>query len=812
MTPAPILTARHRQNRKIPGLFRLTMWGVVFSLLLWLLASVLLAKEAAPALTPRRVLLLFSYHQSLVWEEEIYHAIKEGFQGLPYPVDLHVEHMDTKRTPYDDGYESQLIELLRHKFSHRPMDLVIACDNNAFDFMRAHHADLFPGTPVVFCGVNFFQDYQIEALPLFTGVAEAFDAPRTLDIALSLTPRATHLYVLNDQLPTGMAWTRTIRDQLKPYEDRLNITYLPDLSMENLEKRLSALPDTAILLLGVYFRDATNRFFPEQESMERISRASTVPVYGILDLYLGHGMLGGNLINGRSQGEQAVDIAKKILGGTPPFAIPVVKRGTNRNLFDYYQLERFGIPEHLLPEQSTLINRPFSFYATYRTLVWLVGGYTLLISTGICLLLIHLAGRRKMTRALKQSRNILEQKVQKRTAQFKKAKEEAEAANHAKSTFLAHMSHELRTPLNAIIGFSGLIKQEENLPGKHEESLDIILKNGEHLLDLINDVLEFTRIEAGSITVVNTPFHLKNAMEAILQVVVRQADEKKIDFKCAWQEGLPDVITGDRLRIRQILTNLLGNALKFTKKGHIHLYISHQPCRGGDGLLDLHFDIEDTGLGIPADELDDIFAPFAQGRRMAHNEPGTGLGLTICRELARLMAGDITVTSTPGKGSLFRFALRTRGANKPCPPPDLQPPQGCPHPEQARRILVVDDNATNRLFLERLLTSSGYDVICASDGKEAIERFHSTRPHLIFMDLKMPVMDGIESTKRIKATPEGAGTPVIALTACTFGLDRQKALEAGCDDFLGKPFKKAALFSLMDTYFSPKKNSPPEDQ
>jgi CheY-like chemotaxis protein len=291
-----------------------------------------------------------------------------------------------------------------------------------------------------------------------------------------------------------------------------------------------------------------------------------------------------------------------------------------------------------------------------------------------------------------------------------------------------------------------------------------------------------------------------------------QAGEKGLGFQCTWQDGLPVFVIGDPLRIRQVMMNLLNNALKFTEAGEIHLSIAHHPRLEGPEHLDLCFLVKDTGLGIPADELDDIFDPFAQGRYVRHTGTGTGLGLTICRQLARLMEGDISVTSTPGKGSLFRFSLRTRRVEQSELPQEERGPAISLPPKETLRILVVDDNATNRLFLKRLLGASGYEVICASDGKEAIEQFQSSHPHLICMDLKMPVMNGIEATRHIKATREGASTPIIALTACTFGPDRQKALEAGCDDFLGKPFNKATLFSIMEKHLTAQRIKKPPDE
>ena len=376
------------------------------------------------------------------------------------------------------------------------------------------------------------------------------------------------------------------------------------------------------------------------------------------------------------------------------------------------------------------------------------------------------------------------------------AKNAAEAANRAKSIFLANMSHELRTPLNTILGFSSMMRKDSSITKPQRENLDIINRSGEHLLSLINDVLEMAKIEAGRVKLEAEPFDLGLVVRDVADMMQARAREKGLQLIIDQSSEFPRFIKGDESKLRQVLINLVGNAVKFTQQGGITLRLG---VKLGTKQQHLLIEIEDSGIGIKPEDQQIIFEPFIQ-LSQSGMQKGTGLGLTITRQFIELMGGKITLQSTTGKGSIFRIEMpvqQVAEADISRPAEEIGEVIGLIPGQSPYRILVVEDQIENRVLLEKLLRDVGFKVMLAENGEQAVKLFQSWQPHFIWMDRRMPVMDGVEATQRIRALSGGKDVKIVAVTASVFQEQRCELANAGMDDFVRKPYRSSEIYKCM---------------
>jgi PAS domain S-box-containing protein len=380
------------------------------------------------------------------------------------------------------------------------------------------------------------------------------------------------------------------------------------------------------------------------------------------------------------------------------------------------------------------------------------------------------------------------------------SKDAAESANRAKSAFLANMSHEIRTPMNAILGFTQLMLRDFTISNQQKQYLETIQRSGEHLLGLINDVLEMSKIEADRITINPSTFDLLDLVKELESIFKVRTDAKDLQFLVEIEDRLQCHILADENKLRQVFTNLLGNAVKFTTKGGICWRIMIK--KDDLGKLHLISEVEDTGPGIAPDEMKNLFKPFGQTSVGEKTGGGTGLGLVIGRKIAQLMGGDISVVSEEGKGSIFRVNVEIdKGNGEDIRKADAVRRVKCVKPgQELYRILIADDHQENRLLLAEMLKNVGLITKEAVNGEEVLSLYNEWKPHLILMDMRMPVMDGFEAVKRIRAIEAGSRIPIIAVTASAFIDERTKILASGVDGYIRKPFTEQELFEGLENY------------
>jgi len=386
----------------------------------------------------------------------------------------------------------------------------------------------------------------------------------------------------------------------------------------------------------------------------------------------------------------------------------------------------------------------------------------------------------------------LEELVKERTAELLLARDAANAANQAKSMFLANMSHEIRTPMNAVLGFAQLLERDPDLSFQARNKVATIMKSGEHLLAIINDILEMSRIEAARVELREETLDLHTLLDDLTVMFRLRAEEKGLTFTLNIAPDLPRYIVADLGKLRQVLINLLGNAVKFTKQGSITLYAC---CVGIDRIA---VEVQDTGIGITPEEHEKLFRPFERTRSGEQAAGGTGLGLVISREYAHLMEGDITVASAADEGSCFRFEFHAPvSVVTPAVAATAHRITGLVPGQGELHVLIVDDQKSNRMLLRGMLEPFGFVVDDATDGQEAIVKASLQKPRIILMDLVMPVMDGSEATRILRRKYPKESLAIIGITASAFETEKQRFLGAGINAYIAKPFREQQLYDLL---------------
>ncbi|MGM0443553.1 MAG: hybrid sensor histidine kinase/response regulator [Fibrobacterota bacterium] len=884
-------------------------------LLLFFLVSFLYGTDT------KHVLLLHSYHPGFEWVKGITSAVEETFDQSDIPLHLHIEYLDTKRIPFTPEYRKRTFEYLQYKYSDITPDLILVSDDNALSFVQESGDALFGDIPLVFCGINEYSSKitRTGTAPV-TGVAEPIFAGSVFSLMTSLLDTVDTVFVVNDHLPSGKKIGREIEQQFEPYGDSLVLRHLPVLPMVELEERLSSISPSNAVLLGIYFRDAENRFFTSREVARRLSSAARVPVFTLFDFYISHGVLGGVAASSRKQGAFAARRAVRILqGGTT--SVAVEEDSISETIVNYPVLKKESHSASRLPEDVRILNRPYSFYERYFLQIVFVS----VIFVGLIFLIIlmmierrrRLASERKLHRVnadlaekvkdLEQSRTFSVQAVNhsrelfgwltpeghvrfcnetalqmagislkdiqgiffwetpwfkddgEKQVRLKKAIAEAAAGTpvqyetwhidfrgerHEISFYLqpvtdgegevftlvaegvditdirraaqkekelteqlyqsqkmdalgqlaGGVAHDFNNMLSGIIGAAEVL-QEECSPGERQEFLETIITAGERAAYLTRQLLSFSRKGSHEKKRVRLAPLLKETV-----TLLRRTVDKSVEIHVAHDDRSFAVI-GDDALIQNALVNLGVNAVHAMPRGGLLEYrlavteLEEEFCKYVSFDIDpgryVQISVRDTGKGIPYDIQERIFEPFFTTKARGK---GTGLGLSAVYGMVQKHRGAVKVYSEMGRGTEFHIYLPAADVDS----REESPGQSAPVTGAERgTVLVVDDEAVIRSVARAMLSSFGYSVITAENGREGVDLFQEKHEDIdmVILDMIMPVMGGRDAFTRIQEID--STVPVLIVSGFAENSDVDELVRRGAAGVMRKPFRKNKLAEIV---------------
>lgn len=604
----------------------------------------------------KKILILNSYHSSDPWEENIIAGIQSELDKQFNSIEYEIEYLGMRKGS-NKMYFEKTFEFYEVKFSRTKFDLIIACDNDAFNFLNDYYSDLFRQTPVVLVGVNNFKETDIKNREFFTGVSEEIDIKNTIDIALRLHKDTESVNIVLDHSTTGEAVKGIIEEIIPFYGKNIKFNFLQSSSVEDIKERLSRADSKGIVFVFGVFNDDNYQLMPIKEGIAEICKSTTLPVYSCWDFFLGNGIIGGVITKGERQGRLAAQAAARVLQGEKPANIPIVKEKMNSYYFDYNILKRFNIKISSLPENSIVINKPTFPYSLPKEFLWGAIVVLVLISiTVMSVLSINMYLKRVSEKALiKKSEHF-----KKRAEENRMLYTEAIEYDKLKTEFFANISHELRTPLNVLLGSIQLFdmyakKGDIIYKGPDlDKKVYVMRQNCFRLLRLVNNLIDITKIDSGFFELQLQNRDIVAVIEDITLSVADYIENKGITlvFDTELEEK---VVACDPDKIERIMLNLLSNAIKFTPAGgsiEVNVY---------DKDNWIQVSVKDSGIGIPEDKRSIIFERFRQvDKSLSRNREGSGIGLSLTKSLVEMHNGKINVESNLGEGTVFTFELPIR--------------------------------------------------------------------------------------------------------------------------------------------------------